>query len=217
MNLNSLGASDVATPHRPRPCPRLPERDHARIRLLGGRFCSASVNPSNQKNIGPSKDIPRLEEELGNTRIQFVAASSEIATLRARVNEIQKRRSEWELEIGAVGQEIERRSAEIESLESGVILLTHQDALAKKIRDKRQQIEIAAAKLQIDQNALRDLLVRQDAMRERLQTLEGEVEQLRVVESRLVRASYHSPKLWPAVKSVGPGPHDSDRLRVSMT
>lgn len=135
------------------------------------------------------KEIPKLEEELETLKTQLTTISSDIAKLRGRVEQSQNLRSELDFEIAAIGKEIERRSAEIESLESGVVLRTEQDTLARNIRDKRQQVEAATAKLQTEQGTLRDLLARQDAIREILQAVEGEVERLREAESKLVRAS----------------------------
>lgn len=135
------------------------------------------------------REIPNLEKQLEASKVQLAAISSEVGTVREKVKQNQRRRSEWESEIAAVSREIERRSTEIESLESGVMLRTEQDRLARIIRDRRQQIEGATIKRQMQQTALRDVLGRQDAMREQLQTVESEIERLREAESRLIRAS----------------------------
>jgi exonuclease SbcC len=163
-------------------------------RVLEEWVSQASREASRQLNAlkqaeAAFKRIPQLQEDLEATRVHLAAASSEIAMLQERAKQCQSRRSVWEFEIASVEREIERRSAEIESLESAVILRTEQDVLARNIRDKRQQIESATTKLQTEQSTLRDLIARQDATRESLQALDGEVERLREVDSRLLRAS----------------------------
>lgn len=135
------------------------------------------------------REIPKLEQEWEAARAQLATIALEIRTVRGKVKQGQDRQSEQASEIAAVAREIERRSGEIESLESGVILRTEQDTLARTIRDKRQQIESGATTLRNEQNTLQDLVARQNAMREKVQTVDAEIERLRDAESKLVRAS----------------------------